>query len=96
MGPMIVKCKVCEENFEAWSPHAITCSNKCRQRLKRWRAEDRRRYKAALATISGLHEMFQRGLEPDALEKIVEIRDTAHAVLDYLKRHGVVMPSKLL
>lgn len=36
-------CKICGVLFHTDRPHSITCSNKCRQKLYRWRRKQERK-----------------------------------------------------
>lgn len=68
-----VKCAVCEENFAAAHPKATTCSNACRQKLKRWRAEDQKKLRQAEALVDTLIDMYKRGLEPNVPEQLFRL-----------------------
>lgn len=92
---MKIVCVVCKRTFDTSSPTAKTCSNACRQRLKRWRAEDRRRAEQALTTISGLYGMHRDGLDDTALEYLVKIHDKVEGILNYLKWKSEGIPQQL-
>lgn len=69
-----VVCAVCEETFDAAHPKATTCSNACRQKLKRWRAEDKRKLNQAKSLVDTVMGMYKRGLEPDAPDALISLR----------------------
>jgi len=91
-GAYTMQCPVCGRSFQTKALNTVTCSNECRQRLKRWRAEDRKRTKEAVDTLNGLYNMLTRGLEADALERIVLIRDTAEKVIGRAIDAGYEIP----
>ena len=90
-----LRCIVCNKEFQAMRKDARTCSNKCRTRLKVWRAHNAKAAKAAILALCILRQAAVKGTDDQAIGWIARIESALNDELTVLKQKGIAIPTLL-